>query len=145
MRPIREGLFTWPAERPELLGSRCTDCGEVTFPAQADCRRCGGRDCRVEPIGHRGTLWSWTVQRFLPKPPYASGETEETFRPYGVGYVELPSGVKVEARLTENRPERLVIGMPMRLVVAPFRTDPESGEVILGFYFAPEEDEEEAA
>lgn len=128
--PIQEGLFTWPAEQPQLLGSHCRRCGEAAFPAQNDCRNCGGSDTEIIPIGDRGTLWTWTIQSFMPKTPYNSGETPETFAPYGVGYVEMPSGIRVEARLRENRPDQLRIGMPMRLVIEPFRTDDEGNEVM---------------
>jgi uncharacterized OB-fold protein len=49
-------------------------------------------------LGRRGTVWGFTVQRFAPKsPPYVV--PPEGFRPFAVGYVELPDGVKVEAVL----------------------------------------------
>ncbi len=40
-RPIAAGRFTWPAAEPQL-GSRCSDCGATTFPAQSYCPRCAG-------------------------------------------------------------------------------------------------------
>ena len=49
--------------------------------------------------------------------PYVGPTTP--FEPYGVGYVELPGEVRVEARLTEADPARLRIGMPMELTVVP--------------------------
>jgi uncharacterized OB-fold protein len=81
-----------------------------------------------------GTLWSFTVQGFRPKPPYVG---PEPFEPYGVGYVELPGEVIVEARLTVSDPEQLQIGMPMRLVLEAFRHD-EQGNDVVTFAFAPE-------
>lgn len=129
-KPIQPGLFTWPAEHPQLLGSRCLNCGEVAFPPQPDCRHCSGNETETIPIGDRGTLWTWTIQSFMPKNPYNSDETEETFRPYGVGYVEMPGGVRVESRLMENRAEELEIGMPMELVIVPFRKDEEGNELM---------------
>lgn len=128
--PIHPGLFTWPSASPELLGSRCQACGEHAFPAQADCRSCGAGGCEVVGLGDRGTLWTWTIQGFLPKVPYAGGETEATFRAYGVGYVELACGLRVESRLHESDPGELAIGQPMRLVIEPF--GPE-GRMIFAF------------
>ncbi len=133
-QPIREGLFTWPAERPQLLGSRCRNCGEMAFPAQPDCRSCCGRDTETVELGDRGVLWTWTIQSFMPKTPYHSDESAESFRPYGVGYVEMPGGLRVEARLHENSPEALRIGMPMQLAIVPFRTD-AAGNQLLTFTF----------
>lgn len=74
-----------------------------------------------------GTLWSYTVQGFRPKPPY-NGPAE--FEPYGVGYVELPGEVMVETRLTENDPDVLEIGETMELVVVPYRRDDEGNDVV---------------
>lgn len=115
--PIAEGLFTWPAGEPRLIASRCRDCGVVTFPAQGSCPACPSVDVEERLLGRTGTLYTWTVQGFRPKPPYAG---PEEFEPYGVGYVELPGEVRVEARLTVADPGRLRIGMPMELVTVPF-------------------------
>ena len=134
--PVAEGLFTWPATHPALLGSRCQDCGIATFPAAESCMACSGQNVAVEELPGRGTLWTWTVQQFMPKTPYKSNETMETFKPYGVGYLELPGGVRVEGRLTENDPGKLHIGMEMDVVFEPYRTEDNSDEVI-NFFFRP--------
>ena len=134
--PIAEGLFTWPSDNPALLGSRCTQCGIATFPVAESCMACSSQEVAVEELPRRGTLWTWTVQQFMPKTPYNSGETPETFKPYGVGYVELPGGVRVEGRLTESDPEKLSIGMEMELLVDTYRTE-ESGDEVVSFYFKP--------
>ena len=135
--PIHAGLFTWPSTQSQLLGSRCDHCGEVAFPAQKSCRACSGVDTTIIELGDRGILWSWTIQGFLPKTPYASDETAATFRPYGVGYIEMPGGVRVESRLHENQPEQLRIGMAMELVIEPFRVDNDGNE-LLTFAFRAE-------
>ena len=134
--PIAEGLFTWPAEKPALLGSRCNHCGIVSFPVAQSCMACSGQDVSAEELPGRGTLWTWTVQQFMPKSPYNSGETPETFKPYGVGYLELPGGVRVEGRLTENDPEKLHVGMEMEVVFDTWRTEP-NGDEIVSFFFQP--------
>jgi len=134
--PIAEGLFTWPSEQPALLGSRCNHCGIASFPAAESCMACSGQDVSVEALPRRGTLWTWTVQQFMPKEPYNSGETMETFKPYGVGYLELAGGVRVEGRLTESDPEKLRIGMEMDVVFETYRTL-ENGDEVISFFFKP--------
>lgn len=134
--PVAEGLFTWPATHPALLGSRCQDCGIATFPAAESCMACSGQNVAVEELPGRGTLWTWTVQQFMPKTPYKSNETMETFKPYGVGYLELPGGVRVEGRLTENDPGKLHIGMEMDVVFEPYRTE-DNGDEVINFFFRP--------
>ena len=129
--PFAPDVFT-----PEgvLLGGRCTACGSVTFPQPPSCARCGSTAVETHPLPRRGTLWTFTTQEFLPKEPYGGGETNETFRPYGVGLVQLGDVVKVEARLTTADVDVLRIGMEMELVVVPFRDD------VVTFAFAPVEE-----
>ena len=134
-RPIADGIFTWPADDPQLIGSKCADCGMVTFPTQGSCPRCSSTAMDEHLLARRGTLWAWTTQSFPPPAPY--GPTGEDFVPFGVGYVDL-GDVKVESRLTENDPEKLTHGMDMELVVVPFRTDEDGNEVVT-FAFRPVE------
>ena len=103
-----------------LLGSECGRCGTVSFPRQGTCPRCTSTDVKERRLARRGTLWSWTIQRFRPKSPPYTGPEE--FEPYGVGYVELPGEVRVEARLTESDPSKLQIGMAMELTLIPEAT-----------------------
>lgn len=121
---------------PSLRGSRCEACGEMFFPVSANCTACCGSDMSECELGSQGVLWSWTVQSFQPKSPYNGGELEHEFRPYGVGYVEMPGGVKVESRLTLADPQHLRIGMPMELCVVPYGRSPD-GTTLHTFAFAP--------
>ncbi len=134
--PVAEGVFTWPADEPRLIGSRCGSCGMVTFPTQDSCPRCGSTAMAEELLARQGRLWAWTVQEFAPPSPPYLGPTGDAFVPFGVGYVELPGEVKVEARLTESDPEVLTNGMEMELVIVPFRTDDDGNEVVT-FAFRP--------
>jgi len=131
--PFAADVFTWPAEKPQLIGSRCADCRAVTFPAQASCPRCGALAMERHLLQRRGRLVTWTTQGFLPKEPYAGGETAATFRPFGVGLVELGGEVRVEGRLTEADPARLQFDAEVELVVVPFRTDGDTEVVTFAF------------
>jgi uncharacterized OB-fold protein len=127
---IDERLFTWPSDAPVLLGSRCDSCGTVAFPSQDGCPRCG-RDMETTELPTRGTLWTYTTQGFRPKGPpegyYRGDDSDETFVPYFLGYVELPGHCKVETRLVGNAFE---IGQEMDLVIVPFRTDDDGNELM---------------
>jgi len=136
-RPIADGLFTWPSEEPQLIGSRCEECGAKTFPAQGHCPRCTSTAMAEVLLPRTGSLWTWTVQGFRPKsPPYRGGDTPEEFEPFGVGYVDLDGELMVEARLTENDAERLAVGIDMELVVVPLCRD-EDGTELLTYAFRP--------
>jgi uncharacterized protein len=125
-------------QEPRLIGSECERCGTVTFPRQSSCAKCTSEDVHPRELATRGTLWTWTIQWFAPKaPPYLAAAVAE-FEPYGVGYIELPGEVRVEARLTENDPERLQIGMPMELTLIPV---PGASEKLTFAFRTLEEDE----
>src|SRR5229473_1040247 len=76
-------------------------------------------------------LWLYTA--VLSRPPGYRGEV-----PYGFGVVELAGGLRVIARLTEARMERLAPGLAMRLVIEPLFTD-DDGTPVLSYAFRPEE------
>ncbi|WP_083884054.1 Zn-ribbon domain-containing OB-fold protein [Nocardia higoensis] len=115
-----------------LRGSRCGGCDTVTFPAQDACPRCSGTDTTAEALPKEGSLWTFTVQGFEPKPPYRG---DGPFTPYGVGYVDLGS-VLVESRLTENDPAALAATDRVELRLIPVFTDPD-GTTVLTYAFAP--------
>src|SRR4051812_33050223 len=125
--PVADGLFTWPSPAPQLIGSRCRQCTTTTFPAQSSCPKCTSQDVESRLLPTKGTLWTWTIQGFEPKPPYAG---KEPFVPYGVGYVDLGGEVLVEARLTENDPDHLQIGDAVELVIEPFRQTADGRDVV---------------
>ncbi|BEV00983.1 DNA-binding protein [Novosphingobium sp. TW-4] len=126
MRAIAEGIWTDEAE-PRLIGGVDADTGRVVFPCPP-----GGR---YEPraLSRTGTLWSYTIQRFRPKsPPYAG---PEAFRPWAVGYVELPGEVIVESRIINVPFEDIRIGMPLEMTLVPL--DPEAADPVLIHAFQP--------
>lgn len=135
--PVAEDLFTWPSEEPALLGGRSSD-GKVVFPYRSH-KLVGKVNEELERVElpRRGTLWTFTTQRFRPpSPPYAGDDTADTFEPFAVGYVELPGALKVEARLTEADPDKLRIGQEMELRIVPFGTDADGNQTMI-YAFAP--------
>ena len=134
--PIAEGLFTWPSNDPRLLGSKCNNCGVVTFPAQGSCPACSGVDTESVELERRGTLWTYTLQCFLPnRPPYDGPETPETFKPFAVGYVELPDQTRVQTRIKTDDVDKLKVGMDMELVVEKYIE--RDGNDIVAYFFQP--------
>jgi uncharacterized OB-fold protein len=117
MIAVDPGLFS-SLDPPRLAGSRCADCGTVTFPAASGCAKCAGTDLARVELADRGTLWTWTVQAIEPKAPYRA---PSAFAPFGVGYVDL-GDVIVESRLTGD-PAGFEIGMAMRLTLLPLWDD----------------------
>jgi len=129
-RPIAPGLFTVGPDGPTLAAARCAACTRMHFPAGPACPYCAAADVRPAVVGPTGRLWLFTV--VTSRPPGYRGPL-----PYGFGVVELDGGLRVVARLTEARLERLRPGLPMRLVVEPLFDDDE-GRPVLSWAFAPE-------
>ncbi|GAB3006569.1 Zn-ribbon domain-containing OB-fold protein [Mycobacterium bourgelatii] len=139
VEPIDREIMEIDDGHIHLIGGQCGECGETGFPRQNTCRRCSADRIATVRLAQRGVLWSWTIQRFPPpSPPFVASGDE--FVPFGVGYVELPGQVIVEARLTESNPDALRIGMPMR--VTALQVPAEEGGAATTFAFAPIEEGE---
>jgi uncharacterized OB-fold protein len=133
-QPLAEGLYRMADDgAPRLLGGQRKSDGKLAFPmpqgAQADLYE-------TVDLASEGTLWSYTVQRFRPKPPYAGPGDDTSFRPYAVGYVELPGQIIVESHIATDDFDALKIGQPMRLTLIPFRREPDGTETMI-YGFAP--------
>jgi uncharacterized OB-fold protein len=120
-----------------LCGSRCAECGVTTFPAQSSCPRCAGTDMSAHSLPRRGVLWTFTIQRFRPKPPY---DGPIAFEPYAVGYIDLANQILVESRLLVRPNEILRIGDHMELIFTPYTSTPD-GETVTTFAFRRVADE----
>jgi uncharacterized OB-fold protein len=114
---------------PHLLGSACGQCATQTFPAQSGCPRCGSGDVTQVALPRFGSVWTWTVQRFSPKPPYISSSPYE---PFALAYVDL-GPVKVEGRLRGRPVDAWGIGDAVRIVIDEAATP-------LTFWFEPKEE-----
>ncbi len=131
--PVAANLFTTaPALR--LLGGRHRDSGRIVFPLPDD------PSYESIELPARGTLWSFTIQRFAPKsPPYRCAGA---FLPFAVGYVELPGALIVESRLTDVDFEHLHVGMPMQLTT--MQIGAEGAEAREAYAFRPSADSDAA-
>jgi uncharacterized protein len=131
-RPVATALFVGEGDDARLLAGRRKIDGRLIFPLPV-----GGRAHQydVVELGRDGLLWSWTVQRFAPKEPY-DGPAGGHFRPYGVGYIELPGEIIVESRLIDVDFTQLRIGMRMSLTTEVYRTE-SNGIRVMTYAFRP--------
>lgn len=132
-KAVAEKLFRGEGQDTRLLAGRSLANGRLRFPfphgADAD-------KFDLVELAPVGTLWSYTVQRFRPKSPFNGDGDEQNFKPYGVGYVELPGQLIVETRILANDFNGLTIGEPMHITTEAYRTD-ASGEPVLTYAFKP--------
>lgn len=129
-----DGLFEVDEGGPRLIGSRCRSCATIYFPQALSCRNpaCRGKDVERTLLPDRGTLRSYTIQRYRPPPLFRMDD----WAPYAIGLVDLGEGVQVMGMLTGIALDDIAIDMPLVLVAEPLFTDAERGPV-LTYKFAP--------
>lgn len=92
---------------------RCDACRRWLHPPQPMCPHCHGRDLHAEPTSGRGTIWSFTVNRYRwatgIEPPYVLAEVELDEQP---GLRLLTSIVDIDP---DADPEQVSIGMPVEV------------------------------
>jgi len=125
--PAIEGWFTTDPDHPALLGSQCTSCQAIFFPRETSfCRNpdCLGREFAEIELSRRGTIWSFTDNRYQPPPPYMS---PDPFVPYMIAAVELEAEQMVVLGQIEPGVELadLHAGMPVELVLGTLYEDDE--------------------
>ena len=116
---------------PVLLGSNCPKCGLHFFPPRWECA-VDQTPCADTDLSRQGTLHVATYVHF---PAY--GKSTLQSEGYGVGRVDLPEGVRVQAILAGDR-SGWVNGAAMRLVTESVSVD-DQGRSRLAYRFAPVE------
>jgi uncharacterized OB-fold protein len=125
------GLVAFTDGEAHLVGVRCPTCDTHAFPLQLACPRCGAPTEAVTLPDPRA-LWSLTIQRIPPKPPFRG---PEPFEPFAVGYVDL-GPVRVETRLGGRAPDAWRIGDVVRLVTGA----PDDDGNVWSYEFVPQDD-----
>jgi uncharacterized OB-fold protein len=136
---IAENVFRVDGDRAVLLGSRRRSTGVVKFPAERpelyDANPAIQEDIEPIELSTEGTLFTYTTQEFPPPLPYQGKRSPDQFRPYAVGFIELPEGVLVEALIVGKSAVELSIGQQMVSITTVFET--EAGEQLLTYAFTP--------
>jgi uncharacterized OB-fold protein len=119
-------------QAPCLLGSRCRSCGSTFFPREtAFCRNpaCESSEFESVELSRRGTLWSFTDNRYPPPAPYVASDP---FEPYAIAAVELAAErmVVLGQVVRGVGTERLRAGMEMELVLDTLYSDEANDYVV---------------
>ena len=76
--------------RAVLIGGRCKDCGNETFPRAPVCCSCMSEAIEAVPMPRTGTLYAFSTVHVAAK---------KWRLPMCVGYVDLPNGTRVFTHL----------------------------------------------
>ena len=92
----------------KFVTTKCSKCGSVTFPPQADCPKCMGSEFEWVDLGREAKLVTFTHVRVTPA-SFAGVE------PYTIAIGEFPGGHKVLAWVEGKMPDAPKPGMNLRI------------------------------
>jgi uncharacterized OB-fold protein len=93
-----------------LMASRCSKCGETSFPPRADCAGCLSGDFEYREVSGKATLHTFTRIDAAPT-------GFEDVAPYVVGVADLEEGGRLLAWIGETIPgDQIRIGMELQVV-----------------------------
>ena len=115
---------------PNLIGATCPQCGTYVFPPREN--NCPNPGCSADELeqvrlSRRGTLWSYTENRYQPPPPYPQSDP---FEPFAVAAVQLADeGLIVLGKVVEGTlAADLKVGMEMELTTMALYVDDDGIE-----------------
>lgn len=133
-QPAIDGWFaTDESGQTHLIGGKCPQCGTYVFPPREN--NCPSPACDSDvldqvPLSRRGTVWSYTENRYPPPAPYPA---TEPFEPFAIAAVELADeGLIVLGKVVEGTlAADLKVGMEMELTTMPLYTDDDGVQRIV--------------
>jgi uncharacterized OB-fold protein len=125
-QPAIDGWFaTDESGLPHLIGGKCPQCATYVFPPREN--NCPNPACdsdvlALAALSRRGTVWSFTENRYPPPAPYP---VPDPFEPFAIAAVELADeGLIVLAKVVEGTlAADLHIGMELELALEPLFID----------------------
>jgi uncharacterized OB-fold protein len=117
-------------QRYRLEGTKCRGCGKGWFPPRQVCPECGEREFDPVRLSDKGKVRTYTVIHVGPS------DFRESV-PYPVGVVELDDGNVIQCQIADCDPQRLEIGMPVRIEFRKIKQEGEAGILCYGYKAVP--------
>ena len=112
-------------ETYRLMGSKCEDCGHITYPRRKVCPTCGSFKNNDHKLAKKGTIHTYCINYVLPpqiEPPAA------------LAIVDLDGGGRYQGLVTDVKsPENIKIGAKVDLVLRKILND--RGVDLYGYKF----------
>jgi uncharacterized OB-fold protein len=127
--PALPDLFTWSEDGVRIRSAKCNSCGTYFFPEYHAQHRPGCSREGVEKVllSRVGKLASYTVQYYLPPPPF---KTQDDITPYTIGLVEFPEGIQVCGIVVESEPDKLKVGTKVETTTYTLYKNDEGQDVV---------------
>jgi len=107
--PISKTQEFWASlKNGKFVTTKCSKCGNVSFPPQADCPKCMSGESQWVDLGREATLVTFTHIRVTPA-SFAGNE------PYLIAIGEFAGGVRALAWLEGVKPEDAKPGMNLKV------------------------------
>ena len=134
--PIKEGFWTTPSdsgEQVQLIGSKCSSCGEIFFPKKEKnwCVHCNKTTLEDILLGRKGKIVTFSVVMQQPGGGFYKGPV-----PYAYGCVDMEAGIRIETLFSTDDFDKLDVGKDVELVIEKL-CDNEEGNEVLTFKFKP--------
>ena len=133
--PAIADLFTWTEDGVHLMGAKCELCGTFFFPMYHEQHRpgCSRQKIKKVLLSKEGKLESYTIQYYMPPPPF---KTERDITPFAIGLVEFPEGIQVTGMVTDCPLDELKIGLVMETTTFKLYRD-DKGQDVVTWAFRP--------
>jgi uncharacterized OB-fold protein len=116
-----------------LVGSRCRDCEVVLLGRRTRCENCSSKNLVSETFSSTGTIYSYTVQRYAPPPPFRASSP---WVPRPIAWVDLDgAGPRILGPIA-CVPEAVEIGARVELFFEVGWVE-DTGEESIVFGFRP--------
>ena len=126
---IEKRWFKNSTEGVVLVGSRCETCKKTFFPKKLVCPDCFDGELKEVPLSRKGKLHTYALSVMGPT---------DMEKPYVIGFIDLPEGIKLFSVLTDCEPwdEVLKVNMEMEMIIGKIKED-EYGNSIRSYKFRP--------
>ena len=128
MKDIVRGWRHIP-QRYNLIGSKCTRCGEIYFPKRVMCPECR-RKGQLENIkfSGKGKIHTYSII-------HTPTEEFKSLSPYTVAIIELEEGAKITSQIVDCQKNEVKIGDDVELVFRKIKEEGDEGVISYGYKF----------
>lgn len=113
-----------------LEAGKCAKCGKIYYPPRQVCPECHGREFDTVQLSREGKIVTYTVIHVGPS-QFASQT------PYAMGIIEVAPGARLMTQIVDCDPDKLQIGMPVKLEFRKVLEDGEAGIIKYGYKAVP--------
>lgn len=116
-------------QRYNLIGSKCTHCGEVYFPKRVICPECR-RKGKLEDIklSGNGKIHTYSII-------HTPAEEFKVLSPYIVAIIKLEEGAKITSQIVDCGENDVEIGDEVEMVFRKIKAEGEEGVISYGYKF----------